>query len=198
MSIVTKTGDNGTTGLLGGLRVSKASPRLHAYGTVDELNAILGLVLAEKHLSHSLHDHLTFLQHTLFRLGADLSAPASLHTERITRENVTNLEEWIAILEQNLPPLQNFIVPGGCRSAALLHHARTVCRHAERWVVTVTEQEEINTWARIFLNRLSDYLFLAARSVNRERGQTERIVEYKSGVLSQRARRPISASRNVT
>lgn len=192
MSIVTKTGDNGTTGLLGGSRVSKASPRLHAYGTVDELNAILGLVLTEEGLSVPILSHIHSLQHTLFRLGADLSAPATLHTERMTEEDVMDLEKWIAILEQHLPPLQNFIVPVGCRSTALLHHARTVCRRAERWVIAVTEKEEVNTWACIFLNRMSDYLFLAARSANVCGGREDIRVE------SQSARRPISASRNVT
>lgn len=179
MSIVTKTGDNGTTGLLGGSRVSKASPRLHAYGTVDELNAILGLVLSEENLSDALRDHLTALQHTLFRLGADLSAPTPLPIARMTETDVTRLEEWITLLEQRLPPLQNFIVPGGCRSAALLHHARTVCRHAERWCIALAEQEDTNMWARIFLNRLSDYLFLAARTANHEQGQRETAVEYR-------------------
>ena len=93
MSIVTKTGDNGTTGLLGGLRVSKASPRLHAYGTVDELNAILGLVLTEKKISESLRAQLGSLQHTLFRLGADLSAPVHLHIPRMAKEDIARLEE---------------------------------------------------------------------------------------------------------
>lgn len=178
ISIVTKTGDNGTTGLLGGSRVSKASPRLHAYGTVDELNAILGLVLSEENLSDALRDPLTALQHTLFRLGADLSAPATLHIERMTETDVTGLEEWITTLEQRLPPLQNFIVPGGCRSAALLHSARTICRRAERWVVALAEEEHINPHTKVYLNRLSDYLFLAARTANHEQGHGETAVEY--------------------
>lgn len=166
MSIVTKTGDNGTTGLLGGTRISKASPRLHAYGTVDELNAILGLVLAEENLPEPLERQIGSLQHTLFRLGSDLSAPASLSLRRMETEDVVLLEEWITSLENSLPPLQNFIVPGGCRTAALLHHARTVCRRAERWVVTLAEEEPVNPHAQIYLNRLSDYLFLAARRAN--------------------------------
>ena len=178
MSIVTKTGDNGTTGLLGGSRVSKASPRLHTYGTVDELNAILGLVLTEEDLHDPTLSQLRSLQHTLFRLGADLSAPAPLHTPRMTEEDVSSLDEWIAVLEQHLPPLQNFIVPGGCRAASLLHHARTVCRRAERWTVALAEEEDINPQARVYLNRLSDYLFLAARSVNHQREQRETAVEY--------------------
>lgn len=166
MSIVTKTGDNGTTGLLGGVRVSKSSPRLHAYGTVDELNAILGLVLVEENIPGPLERQIDSLQHTLFRLGSDLSAPAHLSTPRMTKEDVTSLEEWIALLERDLPPLQNFIVPGGSRTAALLHHARTVCRRAERWVVTLAEEDWVNPHTQIYLNRLSDYLFLTARMVN--------------------------------
>src|SRR3989344_3665774 len=99
-SIVTKTGDDGTTGLLGGSRVSKASHRLHAYGTVDELNAILGLVLTEKDIpADPLRNHLHSLQRTLFRLGTDLSAPGTLSTEHMTKEDVTILEEWILTLE---------------------------------------------------------------------------------------------------
>ena len=179
ISIVTKTGDNGTTGLLGGSRVSKASPRLHAYGTIDELNAIFGLVLAEGGLSAPLLSSLHSLQHTLFRLGADLSAPATLPTQRMNSADVKTIEEWIADLEQDLPPLQNFIVPGGSRPAALLHIARTVCRRAERWVMAIAEKEEINTWSRIFLNRLSDYLFLAARAINHQRGLPEMAIEYR-------------------
>ncbi len=175
-SIVTKTGDGGTTGLLGGSRVSKASPRLHAYGTVDELNAILGLALTEKDIHDLLRNHLNALQHTLFRLGADLSAPGSLSIERMTKEDVMSLEEWIAILEHPLPHLQNFIVPGGSRGASLLHHARTVCRRAERWTVTISEEEKINPHITIFLNRLSDYLFLAARTANAALGNAEKTV----------------------
>lgn len=178
-SIVTKMGDSGTTGLLGGSRVSKSSPRLHAYGTVDELNAILGLVLTEENFPDPLRIQLHSLQHTLFRLGSDLSAPTHLPTPRMNEKDVIGLEEWIATFEQHLPPLQNFIVPGGCRVAALLHLARTICRRAERWVVSLAEEEGINLHAKIYLNRLSDYFFLAARSANHQRGQTEKAVEYR-------------------
>lgn len=192
MSIVTKTGDNGTTGLLGGSRVSKDSPRLHAYGTVDELNTVLGLVIAEEKMPEDVRIQVGSLQHILFRLGADLSAPAHLSIERMTKEDVTSLEEWIALLERDLPPLQNFVVPGGSRAAALLHQARTVCRRAERWVVGLTEEEKVNPHAQVYLNRLSDYLFLAARAVNMHEGRKD------VRVASQSARRPMSASRSVT
>lgn len=191
-SIVTKTGDNGTTGLLGGSRVSKASPRLHAYGTVDELNAIIGVALAEEDLPAALRAHLSALQHILFRLGADLAAAASLPIKRIDAEDVGLIDEWIASLDSPLPPLQHFIVPGGCRAAALLHCARTVCRRAERWTIALAKKEQVNPQARVFLNRLSDHLFLAARSANAHRKKDDVRVE------PQRARRPMSASRNVT
>lgn len=196
-SIVTKTGDNGTTGLLGGSRVSKASPRLHAYGTVDELNAIIGLVLVEEDLPAALRAHLSALQHILFRLGADIATPTAqaihaISNERMDNDDVEELEQWIKELEEKLPPLQHFIVPGGCRAAALLHHARTVCRRAERWTVALAEKEQVNPQARVFLNRLSDHLFLAARSANAHRKKDDVCVE------PQRARRPMSASRSVT
>lgn len=191
-SIVTKTGDNGMTGLLGGSRVSKASPRLHAYGTVDELNAIIGLALTEEDLPAALRDHLSALQHILFRLGADLAAAAPMPIKRIDMEDVGLIDEWIASLECSLSPLQHFIVPGGCRAAALLHCARTVCRRAERWAVALAEEEQVNPQSRIFLNRLSDYLFLTARSANIQEGKEDVCVE------SQKARRPMSASRRVT
>lgn len=177
-SIVTKTGDGGTTGLLGGSRVSKSSPRIHACGTVDELNAIIGLALAEEDLPAALHDHLGPLQHILFHLGADLAAAAPMPIKRIDAEDVGLIDEWIASLECSLSPLQHFIVPGGCRAAALLHCARTVCRRAERWVVALAEKEAVNPQARVFLNRLSDHLFLAARAVNSAKRKRERRIDY--------------------
>ncbi|MBI1934781.1 cob(I)yrinic acid a,c-diamide adenosyltransferase [Candidatus Peregrinibacteria bacterium] len=177
-SIVTKTGDSGTTGLLGGSRVSKASPRLHAYGTVDELNAILGLVLTEKDLPPAIRTHLNSLQHILFRLGADLATAASLPTKHIDAEDIALLDKWIAAIECPLPPLQYFIVPGGCRAASLLHLARTVCRRAERWAIALAEKETVNPQTHIFLNRLSDHLFLAARTVNSAKGEQERRIDY--------------------
>lgn len=178
-SIVTKTGDSGTTGLLGGSRVSKASPRLHTYGTVDELNAILGLVLTEKDLPPAIRTHLNSLQHILFRLGADLATDASLPTKHIDAEDIALLDRWIAAIECPLPHLQHFIVPGGCRAAALLHHARTVCRRAERYVVELQEKEGINPELLRFINRFSDYLFLAARTANMTAKMAETVVLYE-------------------
>lgn len=205
MSIVTKTGDNGDTGLVGGGRIPKSDVRLHAYGTVDELNAFLGAVLASLHFPLSpdpfpprgqgeslrpvppspvgeglgVREHVQRLQHLLFRLGADLASPATVkNTKRIGKEHTEEIEGWIRELEAALPPLTQFILPGGTRAAAQLHVARTVCRRAERWTVALSEFEDVNREAIVFLNRLSDYLFLAAREMNRAAGAEEAKVIY--------------------
>lgn len=178
MSIVTRTGDDGETGLVGNRRVSKADPRMHAIGSVDELNALLGVVAAQN-LPESLRVQCTRLQHKLFTLGADLAAPdASTQVPRISAVDVREIDEWIATLEDSLPPLASFILPGGSHAGALLHHARTVCRRAERWVVELGQYETVPREIGVFLNRLSDYLFLAAREANRAAGAGEEIVEY--------------------
>lgn len=166
MSIVTRTGDRGLTSLFGGERVSKASARMHACGSVDELNAALGIVLTEKNLPANLHRELTQLQHTLFRAGADLGARLEKKTERITPEHVQEIETLIDRMEAELPPQTSFILPGGSPASAELHVARTICRRAERWIVALQELEPVSSDLRIFFNRLSDYLFLAARTAN--------------------------------
>jgi cob(I)alamin adenosyltransferase len=175
MSIVTKTGDKGMTGLFGGKRVSKADARLHAYGTVDELNAVLGMALAEEDLPVKLRHDVRSVQRLLFTVGADLATPlqskAVIH--RIAAPHTAEVDEWITELEATLPPLTRFILPSGSKVGTLLHHARTVCRRAERWVVTLAEQEAVNTEMQIYLNRLGDYLFLAARDANRHSGAKE-------------------------
>lgn len=180
MSIVTKTGDKGTTGLFGGKRVSKADLRLHAYGTVDELNAVLGLVIAEG-VSDDVRTGIETIQHGLFRLGADLATPLDgpLKGKRIEVEHVTVLEAWVGKLEAALPELQTFILPSGSKAGSMLHLARTVCRRAERWTVALKECEPTNEQAVIYLNRLSDLLFLLARSVNKEGGVPETAVHYE-------------------
>lgn len=191
MSIVTKTGDGGQTGLFGPTRTSKASARLHAYGTVDELNALLGQSLAERPLVDPLRTQLHRIHNMLFTVGADLACPPKpwrrgatplsdrTKAKRVTVNHIGTLERWIEELEGQLPPLQSFIVPGGSKGGALLHLARTVCRRAERWVVALKEQEPINPQVLIFLNRLGDYLFLAARAVNRAEGIPEEQVQYE-------------------
>lgn len=178
MSVVTRTGDGGSTALFGGRRISKSSPRLHAYGTVDELNAVLGVILAEKGLPEHIKEHLFATQSLLFRVGTDLATPLSGNVEvvRIAKGETVQVEEWIEELEQALPTLKRFILPSGSKLGALLHQARTVCRRAERYVVEMMEKEEGNEHVQIYLNRLSDYLFLAARAVNRAAGAEEQEV----------------------
>lgn len=168
-SLSTTGGDNGKTSLFGGKRVSKSDVRLHAYGTVDEMNAIIGVILAEGDLSEELHEQLHEVQKDLFCLGADLATPTEKvqRVVRIELGDVRRIEQWGAALEQGLPAMQNFILPGGQRSAALLHQARTICRRAERWMVHLNEEEPINDQALIYVNRLSDYLFLLSRMANK-------------------------------
>lgn len=185
MSIVTKTGDKGQTGLFGGKRIAKNAVRIHAYGTVDELNAVLGVILAEEDLHEDLRTQLLETQRLLFRVGGDLATPhftlgatrgrPNLETKftRVESDHILQLEHWINDLEGNLPVLKRFILPSGSRLGSLLHFARTVCRRAERWVVDLGSQEQVNPNVQIYLNRLSDYLFLAARKANREQGATE-------------------------
>ncbi|PIP65050.1 ATP:cob(I)alamin adenosyltransferase [Candidatus Peregrinibacteria bacterium CG10_big_fil_rev_8_21_14_0_10_49_16] len=168
MHIFTRTGDAGTTGIIGSQRLSKADPRLHAYGTVDELNALLGVTLTETKLPELIRNHLLPTQHLLFTVGTDLATlfDSTTVVQRMDASHTETVEKWILHLEKELPPLKNFILPSGSRPGALLHQARTVCRRAERWVVALGEQKEINQHVQIYLNRLGDYLFLAARKVN--------------------------------
>jgi cob(I)alamin adenosyltransferase len=180
MSIVTKTGDDGTTGLYGGSRVPKSSVRLHAYGTVDELNAVLGLALTEPALPEAIRIQLRFVQHSLFRVGADLATPADQGDKvpRVELKHVEELETWIKTIEPTLPLMRRFILPSGSRAGSFLHLARTICRRAERHVVELMEHENVNPHVQVYLNRLSDALFLAARHVNRHLGDEETPVEY--------------------
>ncbi len=173
--IYTRTGDAGETGMLSGGRASKAHPRFHAVGTVDELNAILGLALAAG-VERSITEALQRVQRELFTLGADLATPAETEAswvQRITDAQVTRLEVDIDAWEAELPPLKQFILPGGGMAGAFLHQARTVCRRAERWAVALNTEERLNPEALRYLNRLSDWLFVLARWVNLRSGQTE-------------------------
>lgn len=167
--IYTKTGDDGSTGLFGGTRVSKNSARIEAYGTVDELNAVIGMVLVHE-LPASLRADLEATSAHLFTLGADLATPLdpppTYNIPRITEEHVLGLERRIDQIEATLSPLKTFILPGGTPSAASLHLARTVCRRAERSLVTLAETEEIGSFVLRYLNRMSDWLFVAARFAN--------------------------------
>jgi len=171
--IYTKTGDDGTTGLFGGERVKKYSQRIEAYGTVDELNSVIGLTLTTE-LTAEVTDQLTKISSLLFNLGSDLATPLqpppSYPIPRITDQQIELLEQWIDAHEATLEPLKQFILPGGTDGAAYLHLARTVCRRAERRVVELGEQVDLGLCVVKFLNRLSDYLFVLARRVNADHG----------------------------
>lgn len=164
--IVTRTGDDGSTGLGDGSRVAKDAPRVVALGEVDELNSVLGVLLAEP-LVPMVATWLADIQHDLFDLGAELAVPGYLV---LTEEHVVQLEKRLEALNDGLPPLKEFILPGGGRPAALAHQARCVCRRAERALVTLAGEDTVSTCARQYLNRLSDALFILARCLNREAG----------------------------
>lgn len=169
--IYTRTGDTGETGLFGGGRVRKHDLRVAAYGTVDELNAVLGVArtaLAEERGLQEL-DHFTArVQHQLFNLGAELATPepAAHGTNLVSDADVAWLEQSIDGWEQSLAPLKTFVLPGGSAAAAYFHWARTVCRRAERIVVELAEQERIRGEVLRYVNRLSDALFVSARAAN--------------------------------
>lgn len=176
LRIYTKTGDKGETGLFGGRRVSKASPRVEAYGTVDELNAFIGL--ARSYSSESdIRDMLVEIQRNLFELGADLATPIEVQSTRpiprISDVEVSNVEQAIDRLESKLEPVRRFILPSGHPEAAVLHTARAVCRRAERLVVALSIRESVNPKVIIYLNRLSDLLFEMARTVNARKAVSE-------------------------
>ncbi len=172
MKIYTKTGDKGETALFGGNRVSKDTPRIEAYGTVDELNTIVGT--ARSFNDNKLIDLiLGEIQNQLFVLGADLATPPDVKSpaaRRITAKDCTSLEGMIDDFESKLGALNSFILPGGAKAASFLHVARTVCRRAERLVVALKKSEEISDEVIIFLNRLSDLLFMLARYANKVSG----------------------------
>jgi cob(I)alamin adenosyltransferase len=170
MKIYTKTGDAGETGLWGGLRVPKDALRVHAYGTTDECNAAIGM--ARIHTAGSeLDTLLAAVQNQLFVVGADLATPGEAATiPRVGAHEVAFLEQAIDALEGELVPLRQFILPGGTAAAAQLHIARTVARRAERWVVSLAREEPVNPEVGVYLNRLSDFLFVAARAANARAG----------------------------
>jgi cob(I)alamin adenosyltransferase len=170
--IYTKTGDQGETALGDGTRVPKDHPRVAAYGSVDELNAVLGLLLAQ-HPELAEAGLLRDIQNDLFDVGADLCVPPPPNEApggrlRVRAEQAGKLETAIDRLNEGLPPLTSFLLPGGNPASAWCHLARTVCRRAERDVVTLARQEPFNPQVVIYLNRLSDFLFVLARSLNRD------------------------------
>jgi cob(I)alamin adenosyltransferase len=167
LKIYTKTGDDGTTGLQGGKRVAKSDLRIQAYGLVDEINSILGIVLTHE-LDVDIKNLLILIQNELFIAGSDLSNPELTNTKnRITEPMILNLENHIDRFESELSPLTNFILPGGHRVASFLHLARTATRRTETTVVELSESERLNPECQKYLNRLSDLLFVMARLVNK-------------------------------
>jgi cob(I)alamin adenosyltransferase len=168
MKIYTKTGDKGSTSLFGGKRTSKDSLRIEAYGTVDELNSALG-VARSLNPKLDLDEIVGRLQNDLFVLGADLATPIgtrSSHVQRIQSEHIADLEQIIDRIDARLQPLSTFVLPGGSQLASQLHLARTICRRAERLVVKLARKEKISSSCVIYLNRLSDLLFVMARYAN--------------------------------
>lgn len=175
MKLYTRTGDGGQTGLYGADRVSKASTRVDAYGTVDELNSAIGL--ARAHGAGPLDADLEYLQNALFDVGADLAtrsgSPYEKNVSRIDAQDVQFIEALIDRHAEAAPPLRNFVHPGGTPAAAALHVARTVARRAERDVIRLLQEEEANMHVQVYLNRVSDLLFAMARAANHAAGMAE-------------------------
>ncbi|OGU54339.1 MAG: ATP:cob(I)alamin adenosyltransferase [Ignavibacteria bacterium RBG_13_36_8] len=170
MKIYTKTGDKGETSLFGGERVSKDDVRIDAYGSVDELNAIIGCAVTEA-LNQEVKDALRQVQNHLFIAGADLAAPTkkenrNFQMPRISENEIKNVEKKIDYFDGKIPELKHFILPGGTKGASFLQLARTVCRRAERKVVLLSKKVEIGDFLIIYLNRLSDLLFVLSRYEN--------------------------------
>jgi cob(I)alamin adenosyltransferase len=176
--VYTKTGDKGLTSLVGGERVSKASLRVDSYGDVDELNAVLGIVRSHR-VDEEINSLLVNIQNDLFIMGADLASPPDIEVPRVSAESIRNLENWIDRFLEELDPLKEFILPSGNPGGSYLHFARTVSRRAERKVVKLMEEEDIGENVLIYLNRLSDLLFVMARIENQRCDFKETFVVFK-------------------
>lgn len=171
MKIYTRTGDQGQTSLLGNQKVSKSDPRICAYGTVDELNAVLGNVRALD-LPESLDSVVLRLQNQLFEVGAELACPDPSESNSLFLDNevISGVERWIDQFEELLTPLTQFILPGGTQAAAMLHLARCVCRRAERMIVELSQHSPVREEVIMYMNRVSDLLFVMARTANSLQG----------------------------
>jgi cob(I)alamin adenosyltransferase len=171
--IYTRGGDAGETSLGDGSRVSKLDPRIAAYGTVDELNAAVGVIVAGR-CSETIRDVLLRVQNELFDLGADLSVPVEHEARlRVTQDQVDRLEADCDRFNADLPELKSFVLPGGSEAASALHVARTVCRRAEREALVAAREQDVNPLTLVYLNRLSDLLFILARAANAADGHEE-------------------------
>jgi len=183
MKIYTRTGDQGKTSLVGGQRVSKACARLESYGTIDELCSQIGLLVTYCKNEHD-RQFLTDIQYQLFVVGGYLATDVSQHEVRpgnqVTEDVITDLEKEIDAINATLPPFRCFILPGGCRAAALCHVCRTVCRRAERRILALCEEgAEVDANVIAYVNRLSDYLFTLARKLNVDENHPEIIWQRK-------------------
>jgi cob(I)alamin adenosyltransferase len=195
--VYTRTGDHGETALVGGARVPKDSPRIEAYGTIDELNAVVGLVRTfnEERLQEGEHHRwldevLRGIQNELFDLGSELATPPDAVYEgmfRVGEADVTRLERLMDECQKDLEPLRSFVLPGGGRINAFLHQARTVCRRAEREVLRLSRVEPIGEWPLRYVNRLGDLLFVLSRWVARHLGEREYL--WERGLRSHERRR---------
>ena len=174
--VYTRTGDKGTTSLVGGQRVSKADVRLESYGTVDELNSHIGLLISLLSNEHDI-EVLTHVQNLLFVVGSNLATDQSNTELRkasvVHPESIADLEHEIDQIDSALPPLKAFVLPGGCQASAQCHVCRTVCRRAERRILALGEQAEVQPELLQFVNRLSDYLFVLARKINIDEKKSE-------------------------
>jgi len=173
LKIYTKTGDAGTTGLQGNTRVSKSNPRIIAYGAIDEINAVLGIIQSYE-IDEDISTLLNLIQNELFVIGADLSNPNMKDKKnRVTVNMISNLEKNIDKYERELSPLTNFILPGGTILASQLHHIRTITRRAETCIIMLNEQEQINDNCIKYVNRLSDLFFVLGRILNKRSGKKD-------------------------
>jgi cob(I)alamin adenosyltransferase len=172
MKIYTKKGDKGETGLIGGTRVSKASLRIESYGTVDELNSWLG-VIRDGEIKSNYQEQLIEIQDRLFTVGSSLACDpekSSMKIPDLLNKDVKLLEKWMDEMNQELEPMRSFILPGGNQTSSFCHVARCICRKAERNVVVLSENEFVAELVLMYLNRLSDYLFVLARKIAKDQG----------------------------
>ena len=174
-AIYTKSGDTGDTSLLGGVRAPKNSLKVEAYGTIDELSACIGTVRAIIFETvHSIYEQLEIIQHQLFTIGTLLATQEGTYSDLQVRPNwISQLEDWIDAYEESLPELSTFILPGGSPASGHLHLARAICRRAERNIVSLSQHETLAPNIIVYINRLSDYLFMAARYLNLESDRQE-------------------------
>ena len=177
--VVTKTGDQGFTHIIGDEKISKASLRVDSYGNVDEVNSLIGVIISfmpEENIAEI--TALNKIQYDLFIAGADLASPSDYHVPRINETHVHHIEEFIEHYQKYLSPLQDFILPGGTKVASLLHLARTVVRRTERSIVYFSESEKINAFLLIYFNRLSDFFFILARYMNKTANISETYCDF--------------------